>query len=83
MYSEEQDICEKIQDTILALDARIGNLQVYLPPEPRWQFPRLCKAAIVIAEDPWEDSYEWGVCRCILTYCYCIRRLIVFMRSAT
>ena len=67
MYSEDVEICEKIQDTLLALHERMETFLVYLSPlegdVEEELFPELEEMGIAVYEDLWEDwdklvSYE-------------------------
>ena len=54
-FSEEVEICDKIQDTLLALRERIETFSVYLRPEKKNQglFSKLYEVGIVIEEFIW------------------------------
>ena len=55
-FSEEVEICDKIQDTLLALYERIGSFLVYLTPgtKEKGLFSKLYEAGIVV-----ERSLDW------------------------
>ena len=52
-FPEEVEICDKIQDTLLALCERIETFSVYLAPgtKERGLFSKLYEAGIVVEED--------------------------------
>ena len=52
-FSTGVEICDKIQDTLLALRERIGTFSVYLPPGTKENglFSKLYEVGIVIEED--------------------------------
>ena len=56
-FSMEVEICDKIQDTLLALRERIETLSVYLTPgtKEKGLFPKLYEVGIVIEEDIWSN----------------------------
>ena len=57
-FTEEVEICDKIQDTLLALYERIETFSVYLTPGTKEKrlFPKLYEVGIVVEEDI--DKYE-------------------------
>ena len=64
-FTEEAEICNKIQDTLLALYKRIGAFSVYLYKE-QGNFPKLYETGIVVEEDLRQDENK-QVGYCILT----------------
>ena len=67
-FTEEVEICDKIQDTLLALYERIETFSVYLTPGTKGQglFSRLYEAGIVVEESIGEDK-DKQVGDCILS----------------
>ena len=67
-FTEEVEICDKIQDTLLALYERIETFSVYLTPGTKEQglFSKLYEVSIVVEEDIGEDE-DKQVGDCILT----------------
>ena len=63
-FSEEVEICDKIQDTLLALHERIETFSVYLTPgtKEKGLFPKLYEAGIVVEEDLWEETKQVVYC---------------------
>ena len=59
-FSEKVEICDKIQDTLLALYERIETFSVYLTPGTKDQglFSKLYDVGIVVEEDIVEDEYK-------------------------
>ena len=57
-FSEEVEICDKIQDTLLALHERIETFSVYLPPGTKEEglCSKLYEVGIVIEEFIWDDG---------------------------
>ena len=78
--SDEVEICNKIQDTLLALYQRIQTFLVYLLPGTKRQglFPKLYKAGIVVEKYIWrhEDRQVY----CILTF-YLLHSSLLFLAS--
>ena len=80
-YSMEIKICDKIQDTLLALRERIETFSVYLTPgtEEKGLFSKLYEAGIVIEEHI--DAYAFKqVVYCILTS-YLLHSSLLFLAS--
>ena len=67
-FSEEVEICDKIQDTLLALYERIETFSVYLTPgtKEKGLFSKLYEVDIVVEEDI-GDYENRQVGDCILT----------------
>ena len=59
-FTEEVEICDKIQDTHLALYDRIETFSVYLTPgtKEKGLFSKLYEAGIVIEEEIWTDEVK-------------------------
>ena len=57
-FTEEVEICDKIQDTLLALYERIETFSVYLTPgtKEKGLFSKLYEAGIVVEEDVGYDE---------------------------
>ena len=57
-FTEEVEICDKIQDTLLALYERIETFSVYLKPgtEEKGLFSKLYEVGIVVEENIDEDK---------------------------
>ena len=69
-FSEDVGICDKIQDTLLALYQRIETFSVYLTPGTKEQglFSKLYEAGIVVEECIGGNTKN-AVGYCILTSC--------------
>ena len=67
-FTEKEAICNKIQDTLLALYERTETFSVYLTPgtKEKGLFSKLHEAGIVVEEDVWYDE-DKQVGDCILT----------------
>ena len=67
-FTEEVEICDKIQNPLLALCERIETFSVYLTPgtKEKGLFSKLYEAGIVVEEDIGEDE-DKQVGDCILT----------------
>ena len=68
-FTEEVEICDKIQDTLLALYERIETFSVYLTPgtKAKGLFPKLYEAGIVVEKDIGRDK-DKQVGDCVTSY---------------
>ena len=59
-FSEKVKLCNKIQDTLLALYERIETFSVYLRPGTKKEglFSKLYEVGIVVEKDLWRDKDE-------------------------
>ena len=79
-FTEEVEICDKIQDTLFALRERIETFSVYLAPGTKGDglFSKLYEAGIVVEEDIWTCGDR--KVSCILTF-YLLHSSVLFLAS--